>query len=199
MRRFHCDNLERGRRTFVEQITAVTTLSSRRTPRLAGEQRQIGLDLGGEAGARLARRQGMGTSPDTLLRLVRRNSGREAPTPRILGVDDWAYRKGREYGTILVDLETHQVVDLLLELLGALAICLYNTSMKTPGIVRDTNAVVAAHALRQPAPRRRRPARRRALGRGHRRPSSSPGRTGIRPGPTDSIDAIGALVLIRET
>lgn len=113
VRRFYCDNLACGRKTFVEQIPAVTTPLARRTPRLAGEQRQIGLDLGGEAGARLARRQGMGTSPDTLLRLVRRNSGREAPTPRILGVDDWAYRKGREYGTILVDLETHQVVDLL--------------------------------------------------------------------------------------
>jgi len=113
VRRFFCDNPTCARKTFAEQIPDVTKPSARRTPRLADEQRHIGLDVGGEAGARLAARQGMGTSPDTILRLVRRASHDEMPTPRILGVDDWAYRKGREYGTILVDLETHQVVDLL--------------------------------------------------------------------------------------
>jgi len=55
----------------------------------------------------------MPTSPDTLLRLVRKAKVVTAATPRVLGVDDWAMRKGRTYGTILVDLEKHRVVDLL--------------------------------------------------------------------------------------
>ena len=55
----------------------------------------------------------MPTSPDTTLRLVRKTQPATSTTPRVLGVDDWAVRKGRSYGTILVDLEQHQVVDLL--------------------------------------------------------------------------------------
>ena len=56
---------------------------------------------------------GMPASGDTVLRLVRRLPLPRRPAPRILGVDDWALRKGETYGTILVDLERHRVVDLL--------------------------------------------------------------------------------------
>jgi len=71
--------------------------------------------LGGEAGARLASRLAIGTSPDTLLRAVRSGGGSApaAPTPRVLGVDDWAWRRGGCYGTALVDLERNAVVELL--------------------------------------------------------------------------------------
>jgi transposase len=55
----------------------------------------------------------MTTSPATLLRLIRRTAVGSAPTPRVLGVDDWAFWKGHRYGTILVDLERRHVVDLL--------------------------------------------------------------------------------------
>lgn len=55
----------------------------------------------------------MWASPDTILRLIRTQSSGLCPTPRILGVDDWAWRKGQRYGTILVDLEAHETVDLL--------------------------------------------------------------------------------------
>ena len=53
------------------------------------------------------------TSPDTLIRLVRQTSDTNREIPRVLGIDDWAKRKGQSYGTILVDLENHEVVDLL--------------------------------------------------------------------------------------
>ena len=77
---------------------------ARRTVRLVQTQAAIGLVLGGEAGARLAQQQGMPVSPDTLLRLVRQLPLPTRETPRILAVDDWAKRKGKSYGTILVDL-----------------------------------------------------------------------------------------------
>jgi transposase len=91
----------------------VAELRARRTERLQAALRWIGLALGGEPGARLAERLAMAVSPDTLLRLVRGISLGNRPTPRVLGVDEWAWRKGRNYGTILCDLERHQVVDLV--------------------------------------------------------------------------------------
>jgi hypothetical protein len=69
--------------------------------------------LGGEPGARLAGRLAMPTSPDTLLRRVRSSAPAAASTPRALGIDDFAFRKGSRYGTILVDLERRRVIDLL--------------------------------------------------------------------------------------
>jgi transposase len=73
----------------------------------------IGLTLGGEAGARLAEELAHPTSPDTLLRRVKRYEGGSPTAPRFVGVDDWAWRKGQSYGIILIDLERGRVVDLL--------------------------------------------------------------------------------------
>jgi transposase len=75
--------------------------------------RDIGFALGGEAGARLAEKLAMPTSPDTLLRRVKAAPNAPAPPPRYVGVDDWAIRKGQNYGTILIDLERHCGIDIL--------------------------------------------------------------------------------------
>lgn len=69
--------------------------------------------IGGQAGARLAGNLAMGTSGSTLLRLIRRRLETEPGKARILGIDDWAMKRSQRYGTILVDLEQHHVVDLL--------------------------------------------------------------------------------------
>ena len=69
--------------------------------------------LGGNAGARLAEAQGIPVSSATLLRLVRATDVPERSTPEVLGVDDFALRKGVKYGTILLNLERHCLVDLL--------------------------------------------------------------------------------------
>jgi transposase len=113
VRRFCCGNPACPRRTFAEPLGTAAARSARRTARLGDVQCQLGLGLGGEAGARLAARLAMPASPDTLLRLVHRATAPLSPTPRVLAVDDWAWRRGQNYGTILVDLERNRVVDLL--------------------------------------------------------------------------------------
>jgi transposase len=75
--------------------------------------RLIGYVLGGEAGARLSKRLGMVTSADSVLRKLKVGPSVEARGARAIGVDDWAWRKGQRYGTILVDLEAHTPIDLL--------------------------------------------------------------------------------------
>ena len=58
-------------------------------------------------------RLAIATSPDTMLRRVKRLQDESKPPPRFIGIDDWAWRKGHRYGTIIVDLERGDVVDLL--------------------------------------------------------------------------------------
>jgi|SRR5690348_764373 transposase len=113
LRRFFCDSPDCPQKTFAEQMPDLMHRRSRKTRRLIGSLEAIALALGAEAGARLAQKLSIPVSPDTLLRLIRNIPATAAPTPRVLGVDDWSFKSGRRYGTILCDLESHQVVDLL--------------------------------------------------------------------------------------
>ena len=113
VRRFFCDTPTCPRQTFTERLPQVAPHYARTTTRLHETQTQTGLALGGAAGARHLARQRMRGSRNTLLRRVRRLSAPEAPPPRVIGIDDWAKRKGRTYGTIVVDLERSCPIDVL--------------------------------------------------------------------------------------
>jgi transposase len=113
-RKFFCDGKGCRRSVFTEPLPGTVQRYARRTCRAAEALDWITLALGGQAGARLARRLGLLIDGSTLLRQVRcRIRPTPVAVPRVLGMDDWAWRKGHRYGTILCDLEAGTVVDLL--------------------------------------------------------------------------------------
>ena len=113
VRRFYCQNAACSRQTFSECLPDLVAPYARRTCRLAGAQIRVGAALGGNAGARLLRHLAMPASADTVLRLVQRKPLPAPEPPRVVGVDDWALRKGCTYGTVVVDLERRRVLNLL--------------------------------------------------------------------------------------
>jgi len=112
-RRFRCTSAGCPRQIFTERLPEVVCPRARRTVRLGDAQRHIGLALGGAPGSRLAGRLAMPASGDTLLRMIRTGALAPSPPPQVIGVDDWAWRRGHRYGTIICDLERRRVVDLL--------------------------------------------------------------------------------------
>src|SRR5829696_3240241 len=113
VRRLRCADSGCPRKFFAERLPSVVEPYARKTTRLHEVLELFGFALGGEGGARLLRRLGMKASPSTLLRYVRGSPEFDHPQPRVVGIDDWAFRRGGRYGTMIVDLERHEVIDLL--------------------------------------------------------------------------------------
>src|SRR5918992_440152 len=115
VRKFICRNPGCTRRIFTERLPHVVAPFARKTHRLVTALRAIAIALGGQAGARLAVCLRLPVRASTLLRLMRAAPLRPIPAPKAIGIDEWAWRRGHRYGTILVDLTSHRVIDLLPE------------------------------------------------------------------------------------
>jgi transposase len=151
VRKFVCRTAACARRIFTERLPDLAAPSARKTQRLIAALRAIGLALGGEAGARLAARLRLATSPSTLLRLVQALPPPVPPTLQAVGVDEWAWRRGHRYGTILVDLATHRVVDLLPER-SAAAVAAWLAQHPAITVVSRDRSDLYADGIRRGAP-----------------------------------------------
>ena len=114
VRRFRCRTSRCRTAIFAERFSSeVTSPHARRTSRLQGLVVQLGLMLGGRPAQALAERLLLPVSKDTFLRSVRAASRHTPEQLRVIGIDDWAWRRGRRYGTLICDLERRRIVDLL--------------------------------------------------------------------------------------
>jgi transposase len=114
VRRFFCRHPSCPRKTFAETFLPLAQRYAQRTNRLRSSLQHLGLTLGAEVAARVGTYQGIDTSPSSLLRLLRQVQPPVPATPAtIIGIDDWAYKRRRRYGTLICDLETGKPLELL--------------------------------------------------------------------------------------
>jgi transposase len=151
LQKFRCRNDGCPRRIFAELIPTVAAPRVRRTTAVSALVEALGLRVSGADSASLLRRMGIRVSPNTILRAVRRLP---LPTPhavRIVGVDDWSWRKGQRFGTMLVDLEQQRVAALLPERSADSTAAWLAAHPTITTVTRDRSGIYA-DGIRQGAP-----------------------------------------------
>jgi transposase len=113
VRRFFCKKSTCAQKIFAERLPELCRPYAQRTNRLQEALCQLGLRVGGQAGADTGQEQGLSGSRDTILRLVRRFPQPAQSEPSIIGLDDWALIRRLRYGTLICDLEQSRPIDLL--------------------------------------------------------------------------------------
>ena len=154
VRRFVCATRGCPRTTFAERFPQLSRAYARRTLRQAEALTEVAFAVGGKAGAQLAKRLAMPTSRETLLRLIRSTAVPQRKTPQVLGLDDFAWKKGDRYGTLLVDLQAHCPVEVLPDREAATVVRWLRAHRGVQIISRDRAGAYAEAATRG-APRAR--------------------------------------------
>lgn len=113
VRRFFCKKNTCAQKIFVERLPTLCHPHAQRTKRLQEALRQLGLIIGGQAGADVGSELGISGSRDTILRLLRQWEQTSQQEPHIIGLDDWAWKRRLRYGTLICDLERGLPIDLL--------------------------------------------------------------------------------------
>jgi transposase len=157
--RWRCRNLKCDRRIFAERLPGLAAPLSRQTSRLAEIVRLLGHSAGGRPSERLMRRLGMPVSDTTILASLKHRAkasseNRVGVVVCIAGVDDWAWRKGSHFGTIIVDLERHEVVDVLADRSAATTACWFRQHPSVEVVSRD-RAGLYAEGAREGVPQAR--------------------------------------------
>ncbi|MBE0414704.1 MAG: ISL3 family transposase [Yoonia sp.] len=111
--RWRCISAKCVRRTFSDQTPGIAKPFRRRTARLSAIVRHLGHATGGRPAERLLHRLSIGGSDDTVLRQLKCQVEDAAASPKIVGIDDWSWKKSQSYGTVIVDLERRAVIDIL--------------------------------------------------------------------------------------
>lgn len=113
VRKFRCPHAGCSRRIFTERLPDLAKPYARKTVRLQEVLKLVGFALGGNAGARLIGRLGMETSPTALLHYIRVAAAAIPLAPEVIGIDDFALLRGKSYGMIIVDQQSHHPIELL--------------------------------------------------------------------------------------
>lgn len=151
VRRFFCQERTCTRKIFAERFPALTKPRVKFTLRLQEALREMGFELGGEAGARLGKKLSYPGSPDTILRLVKRAELPTASSPRVVGLDDWSWKRRLRYGTLICDLESHQPIDVLADRSVETVSAWFEKHPSVEVVSRDRSSEYAA-AIKKGAP-----------------------------------------------
>ena len=112
VRRFFCKKHTCAQKIFVERLPTLCRPHAQRTKQLQEALCQLGLRVGGQAGADTASELGISGSRDTILRLLRQSPPPARSEPHVIGLDDWAWKRRLRYGTLICDLELGLPIDL---------------------------------------------------------------------------------------
>ena len=151
VRRFFCQESTCVRKIFAERFPSLTLPRVKFTLRLQETLLQMGFALGGEAGARLGRQLSIPGSSDTLLRLVKQAQLPVASSPRVVGIDDWSWKRRLRYGTLICDLENNKPIDVLSDREVETVSAWFENHPTVEIVSRDRSSEYAA-AIRKGAP-----------------------------------------------
>src|SRR6266700_7284590 len=151
VRRFFCQESTCVRKIFAERFPSLTLPRVKFTLRLQEALREMGFELGGEAGARLGKKLSYPGSPDTILRLVKQDELPTASSPRAVGLDDWSWKRRLRYGTLICDLDSHHPIDVLPDRSVETVSAWFETHPSVEVVSRDRSSEYAA-AIKKGAP-----------------------------------------------